>query len=121
MVSYGPCQTPTLGFCVDRHGAIVCFTPEDFWVLEVEVHKSGVTVPLQWDRGRVFDREVASLFECLVSEAGGVTVGECRREKGAKARPLPFNTVEMLKVASKALGMGPSSAMATAERLYLGG
>uniref|UniRef100_A0A9L0RYI9 DNA topoisomerase n=1 Tax=Equus caballus TaxID=9796 RepID=A0A9L0RYI9_HORSE len=43
-----------------------------------------------------------------------------RKEK-AKQRPLALNTVEMLRVASSSLGMGPQHAMQTAERLYTQG
>lgn len=36
-------------------------------------------------------------------------------------RPQPMNTVELLKIASSKLGIGPHSTMRAAEELYLGG
>jgi DNA topoisomerase III len=61
------------------------------------------------------------VFEQDVSESGVVTVLSIEEKEGRKARPLPFNTVELLKAASKGLGMSPSAAMSCAERLYLSG
>lgn len=39
-------QTPTLGFCVERHQAIVAFQPEPYWVVRPTLAKVGVG---SWD------------------------------------------------------------------------
>ena len=70
VISYGPCQTPTLGFCVDRHDEILMFKPEAFWTLDLRVDKGGVGCGLEWDRHRVFDEDTARLFYRLLT--GGI-------------------------------------------------
>ena len=37
MLTYGPCQTPTLGFCVDQAEKIKKFVPETYWRVEAEI------------------------------------------------------------------------------------
>lgn len=60
VISYGPCQTPTLNFCVERHQRITSFQPEPFWVLRPMVLKGGARVDLEWERGRVFDQQAGA-------------------------------------------------------------
>lgn len=121
VISYGPCQTPTLTFCVERHQAIQQFTPEPFWVVKPRINKAGQRLSLEWERGRVFDYEIGLCFQKLVTEANGLRVVEVVEKEDRKGRPPGLNTVELLKIASSALGMGPAHAMQVAERLYIQG
>ncbi|CAI5495265.1 unnamed protein product [Closterium sp. Naga37s-1] len=57
LISYGPCQTPTLGFCVARHQRITSFVSEPFWAVRPIVVRDGRQLALQWARGRLFDKE----------------------------------------------------------------
>ncbi len=66
VISYGPCQTPTLNFCVERHQAIVAFQPEPFWVVRPAASKAGERLELEWERGRLFDQDVAGVYLALV-------------------------------------------------------
>lgn len=121
VISYGPCQTPTLGFCVERHLRITTFVPQPFWVVRPHLSKGGHQLMLEWDRNRLFDREVAMLFQKLVLDAKSVRVADVVKKEDRKTRPHGLNTVDMLKVASSALNMGPHHTMQIAERLYTQG
>ncbi|KAF2364981.1 TOPRIM domain [Trinorchestia longiramus] len=122
VISYGPCQTPTLGFCVDRHDAIKSFKPETYWVMQLAVIvKEDKTVKLDWERGRIFDKDVAQLFLSLVKEHANASVVNVVSKEKTKARPQALNTVELMKVASAGLGLGPHTTMMLAERLYTQG
>ncbi|XP_057225013.1 DNA topoisomerase 3-beta-1 isoform X2 [Malurus melanocephalus] len=122
LISFGPCQTPTLGFCVERHDKIQSFKPETYWVLQAKVNpEKESSLTLDWDRVRVFDREVAQMFLNITKMAKEAMVESVSKKEKVKQRPLALNTVEMLRVASAALGMGPQHAMQIAERLYTQG
>lgn len=57
MLTYGPCQTPTLGFCVDQAEKIKKFVPETFWRVEAQmVDENSRTHSMKWCRGKIFDK-----------------------------------------------------------------
>ncbi|KAG9334012.1 hypothetical protein JZ751_009244 [Albula glossodonta] len=115
-------STPTLGFCVERHDKIQSFKPEAYWVIQAKVFKGKESpVTLDWDRVRVFDREVGQMFVNIAKTSREARVESVSKKEKAKQRPQALNTVEMLRVASSALGMGPQHTMQIAERLYTQG
>ena len=71
MLTYGPCQTPTLSFCVDQAERIKKFIPESFWSLKAvcEDTKYKENFTLKWSRGKVYDRQSAKvIFDMLKGE-----------------------------------------------------
>lgn len=79
VISYGPCQFPTLGFVVERYLKIQNFVPEDFWSISCDLEcsdedeKSGVLrTHFHWERHRLFDRLACFiLFEMCVDARSG--------------------------------------------------
>ena len=59
VISYGPCQTPTLGFCVQRHLDIITFVPKAYWTIDLSVVKSGISVKCSSGHGRYFKKSQA--------------------------------------------------------------
>ncbi|CAO0801488.1 unnamed protein product [Mucor circinelloides] len=123
VISYGPCQTPTLSFCVERHDRIQGFQPEPFWSVAATITKSDVPIKLSWLRERVFDRQIGTMFVNMVTDtkSAGAKVLRINVQKKSKSRPHALNTVEMLKHCSSGLGISPSECMSIAERLYTQG
>lgn len=121
VISFGPCQTPTLNFCVERHQVIQTFQPEPFWTVRPQATKAGHRLALEWARGRLFDRDAGICFQKLVSEARVLRVVDVIEKEERRPRPHGLNTVELLKTASSSLGIGPAHAMSIAERLYTQG
>ncbi|KAH8609744.1 putative DNA topoisomerase [Trypanosoma vivax] len=121
VVSYGPCQTPTLAFCVQRHDDILNFKPENYWKIVPLANRSGAQITFEWVRGRVFDELIARLLHQKVSHNKVGKVVDVSVGADTRARPTALNTVELMKVASKLLGIGPHHAMQLAENLYVSG
>ncbi len=148
VVSFGPCQTPTLGFCVARQDEIEAFTPEPFWRIRAELPAPAVaadpeagapasardgprpddsvgasTMRLEWARGRIFDKDaVVALHELAAEEAKGFAiVASVDTAPRQTSPPLPLCTTALLKAASRGLGLSPHEAMRAAENLYMSG
>lgn len=122
LISFGPCQTPTLGFCVDRHDKIQSFQPEPYWVLMVNVGiPGGPNLQLDWDKGREFNQNTAKSIMNKVKSSKKAVITHITKKDKVKARVGALNTVEMLRVASSGLAIGPHQAMSIAERLYTQG
>lgn len=128
VISYGPCQFPTLGFVVERWARIETFVPEDFWYLDLSIQvgaayqqgqqQRSTPIHFTWKKQRVYD-QVACLViyeECL--EAGEAVVTSLQGRPKNKWRPVPLATVELQKRASRYLRIGSETLMTAAEELY---
>lgn len=118
LISFGPCQTPTLGFCVHRHDEIQQFKPEPFWFVQVTLEPD---VKLEWQRVRIFEKEIAMIFFNMVKDHKEAYVEQVVEKDSYRSRPLALNTVELMRCASSGLGIGPHNAMQIAEKLYIQG
>jgi DNA topoisomerase-3 len=142
VVSYGPCQFPTLGFVVERWARIETFRPEDFWFMELTLriptpapngnHTTAQPPPstntnnnnanrpivFTWKRNRLYDQILTLAFyeSCLDAEEAVVTQLQGRPKN--KWRPVPLATVELQKRASRYLRIGSETLMTAAEGLY---
>ena len=130
VVSYGPCQFPTLGFVVERDLAIKRFQPQKFWYISCEgefpnpdnPNKGNVTVRFNWERVRLYDQLSAFLLyeTCFDGDngSGRARVLSCSSNPSSRWRPVPMNTIEYQILASRHLHLSSEKAMAIAENLY---
>jgi DNA topoisomerase III len=133
VLSFGPCQFPTLGFVVQRYWERNAFVAEDFFTGEL---RDGETT-FKWSYDRVFDAAGAvALFEDMMAAAEADTmtppdkttegaapklfgtISQVNQKQSHKVPPPPLNTVELQKLASQHLRISAESCMLIAEGLY---
>ena len=126
VISYGPCQFPTLNFIVERAEKIRKFVPEEFYYLELKLKKNDKEIgdkitTFNWERNRIFDKIICfTIFEKLLENKNCKIISIEKKEK-KKYRPYPLNTVEMTKLISRKLHINSKEAMDIAEKLYRDG
>ncbi|KAG8898319.1 DNA topoisomerase [Tulasnella sp. 403] len=122
LISYGPCQFPTLGFVVSRYEQVQAFVPEQFWYLNLEYapnqQKPEETTEFTWKRGRLFDQQVLATIYEYVLESTEAVVTKVTKKNVKKWKPLPLTTVELQKAGSRLLKMTPKKILDVAEKLY---
>jgi len=74
LLSYGPCQFPTLGFIVERYQQIKDFKPESFWSIKFKVKRRDVDGKLKqcefnWKRDRLYDQAAVIALKEACEEA----------------------------------------------------
>ena len=117
VVSYGPCQFPTLGFIVQRQQEIEKHDQQRFWKIELATTIDSKRVSWMWRRKRVYDEQVASLLFARVKASQGV-VEKIEAKIATQQRPVPLCTLELQKRASRWLRLAPDATMEVADKLY---
>eukprot|EP01035_Chromulina_nebulosa_P021252 gene21252-27537_t len=129
LISYGPCQFPTLGFVVDADDKIRNFIPEKFWNLKCTYQFPDpdgiINVNFTWDRGIIYDQ-----FSCLLlynlcfdycdntDNNPRAVVTKVEAKPTSKYRPVPLNTIELQMRSSRFLKISSDQTMHAAESLY---
>lgn len=118
LISWGPCQFPTLGFVVERHLDIENFIPEKYWGIDMKVNRPGGRAEFTWERKRLFDFLPAFVIYEMCLEDGRAQVISINKQSKSKWRPLPLSTIAFQKLASSKLKIDSDTSMNIAEKLY---
>ena len=124
VVSFGPCQFPTLGFIVERHRAIENFQAEKFWYIDLKLQKLDretqitKTANFKWDCGRIFCEYTAIQLFVTVCAHPKVRIDKIDFKEKRKFKPYPLTTIDMQKIATSRFGWSAHKVMEIAEKLY---
>ena len=120
MLSYGPCQTPTLWFCVNRQNEIKNFRSTPYYKLYIEFEVNGFRHKMFYDKKFKKTSEFKDILDKL-KKVKEIKVKEIITEQNTKTPPVGLNTATLLKIASSFLRMSPHNTMVIAESLYTKG
>ena len=120
MLSYGPCQTPTLWFCVNRQNEIKNFRSSPYYKLFIEIEVNKFRHKIYY--GKTFKKisEVKEILDNL-KKVKEIKIKDIKIEQNTKTPQVGLNTATLLKIASSFLRMSPHDTMVIAESLYTKG
>ena len=121
LISYGPCQTPTLWFCVNRQRQIE--NKKDiltYYKIFIEVEVNGKNIKIYLD-GDFKDKNEVNKKISEIKKEKNLNVKDLYIENKTLPRPNGLNTVNLFKIASTELGISPNRTMNLAENLYMEG
>ncbi|KAG7446533.1 prokaryotic type I DNA topoisomerase [Guyanagaster necrorhizus] len=125
VVSYGPCQFPTLGFVVARYKDVQTFRPETFWFIYLTLSQPSSSpgdareTRFTWRRGHLFEYDAALvIYEMMITSGSLARVAKVTKKETKKWKPLPLTTVELQKAGSRLLKLAPKKILDIAEKLY---
>ncbi|XP_010270299.1 PREDICTED: DNA topoisomerase 3-alpha [Nelumbo nucifera] len=121
VLSYGPCQFPTLGFVVERYWEIQAHEPEEFWTINCSHTLDEGIATFNWMRGHIFDYTYAVIIYEMCTLEPTATVTKVKNQEKLKYPPHPLNTIELEKRASRYFRMSSEHTMKVAEELYQSG
>ena len=122
VLSYGPCQTPTLWFCVDRQRKYMNNIDKFYYNIFLEIKNGDNTVKIYFDENYDNITKVKAIINDIKkSKEMKCFISEINIENRTKSHPQGLNTAGMLKIASNQLRISPQQTMRLAEKLYMNG
>jgi len=124
IISYGPCQFPTLGFIVQRAWERASHVMEPFWVIDMahDAPDGAGKAQFTWARQRLFDAPFATaLYELCCAPPCIAVVTSAQGSRAHKAAPVPLATLALQTKACQKMRCSPERVMAAAESLYQSG
>jgi len=120
ILSYGPCQTPTLWFCVQRAKEKKRHKKSSYYKIYIEIEDDdGIPYKLYYEEKynkAELNEELNKMKFNFCAELTSINYINKR-----KLPPPGLKTTTMLKMASLQLGLSPYDASKTAQNLYMGG
>jgi len=120
LISWGPCQSPTLWFIVRRERERLNFKPKPFWTIKA-VLESDKGERFEAESDRIWDKGRAEEIYAKASRAGEAVVKSFKESIKNISRPTPLRTDDLLRDMARLTGLSAAKILQVAEDLYAEG
>ncbi|MEM4576187.1 MAG: DNA topoisomerase [Candidatus Nezhaarchaeales archaeon] len=118
VISYGPCQSPTLYFVVKRALERESFQSQKFYKVLAKLRVDGNVIEVEHVKGRFDSRLEAEQVRARAERTLLAKVEEIKVSRTKREPPKPLDTIELESLASKHLNIRAKRTLEIAEELY---